>query len=203
MLHDLVTTLTHALLHLVQGLGYSGVFLALFLEGCWFPISSEVIVLAAGYLALQGRLTVIGVGLSAATGFALGSLVPYAVARSRGRAFVVRYSRYVGVTERAVERAERWFAERGLPLLVLARLFPVLRAAISVPAGLAPVPAGRYLLTTFGGYLPWGLLVAEAGRQLGAHWARLSGLVQQADQIFLGVALLLGLGLWLWLRRLN
>ncbi len=203
MLHDLVVTLTQALLNAVQELGYPGVALALVLEGCWFPISSEVIVLAAGYLALKGRLTVAGVALSAAAGFALGSLVPYAVARAKGRSFIVRYSRYVGVTELAVERAEQWFARRGLPLLAFARLFPMLRAAISVPAGLAPVPLGRYLLATFAGYLPWGFLVAEAGRQLGVHWAILSGLLQQADQIFLGIALLLGVGLWLWLRRLN
>ncbi len=201
--HDLVATLTRALLGAVEALGYPGVFLALFLEGCWFPISSEAIVLAAGYLVLQGRLTVVGVALSAGVGFALGSLVPYTVARIKGRAFIVRHSCYVGISGRAVERAEQWFARRGLPLLAFARLFPMLRAAISVPAGLAPVPLGRYLLATFGGYLPWGFLVAEAGRQLGVHWATLSGLLQQADRVFLGVSLLLGLGLWLWLRRLN
>lgn len=200
---QLATTLTQSLLHAVQELGYVGVFLALFLEGCWFPISSEVIVLAAGYLALHGTLAVPGVGLAAALGFASGSLIPYAVARVKGRAFIVRYSRYVGVNERAVAQAERWFAERGLPWLAVARLLPILRAAISVPAGLAPVPTGRYLLATFAGYLPWGLLVAEGGRQLGAHWATLSGLLHRVNQAFLALALLLGLGLWLLLRRLS
>ncbi|MGE5553836.1 MAG: DedA family protein [Betaproteobacteria bacterium] len=203
MLHNLVSTLTQALLGAVDTLGYFGVFCALLLEGCWFPISSEAVVLAAGYLALQGRLTVVGVALSAAVGFALGSLVPYAIARTKGRSFIVRYSRYVGVSKRAVERAEQWFARRGLPLLAFARLFPMLRAAISVPAGLAPVPVGRYLAVTLAGYLPWGLLVAEAGRQLNVHWEDLSGLVRQADQLFFGVTLLIGLGIWLWLRRLN
>lgn len=201
MLSDLVATLTQALLHLVQSLGYPGVFLALVLEGSWFPISSEVILLAAGYLAQQGRLSVSGIGLSAALGFAAGSLLPYAVARFKGRAFVCRYSRYVGVSERAVARAEKWFAARGLPLLGLARLFPMVRAAISVPAGLAPVPIGRYLATTFGGYLPWGLLMAEAGHQLGVHWGALSGFIQYLNQAFLAVSFLLGLALWLWLRR--
>ncbi|HHW14134.1 MAG TPA: DedA family protein [Firmicutes bacterium] len=201
--HELATTLTQTLLHAVQELGYAGVFLALFLEGCWFPISSEVIVLAAGYLALHGSLTVPGIALAAALGFASGSLLPYAVARSKGRGFIVRYSRYVGVNERAVAKAERWFAERGLPWLAVARLLPILRAAISVPAGLAPVPTGRYLLATFAGYLPWGLLVAEGGRQLGAHWATLSDLLQRVNQAFFALALLLSLGVWLFLRRLD
>lgn len=200
---ELVTGLTRTLLGVLQFLGYSGVFLALLLEGCWFPISTEVILLAAGYLAYQGKLTVLGIALSAAAGFALGSLLPYAAARIKGRAFVARYSRYAGISERVVLLAERWFAERGLLVLSLARLLPVLRAAVSVPAGLAPIPAGRYLLVSFLGYLPWGLLVAESGRQLGAHWNALSGLALRINQAFLVAAVLLALALWLLLRRLS
>lgn len=194
---------TRLFLDLVQRLGYAGVFGALFLEGCWFPIMSEVVLLAAGYLAFQGQLSVTGVALAAAVGFASGSLLPYLVARTKGRGFVVRHSRHVGVSERAISLAERWFARHGLWLLAPARLFPVIRAAVSVPAGLAPVPPGPYVLATFGGYLPWGYLVVEAGRRLGAHWDALTDLVGRLDQVFLALAFLLALAVWLLLRLLS
>ena len=150
--------------------GYGGIVLFMALESACIPIPSEVIMPLSGYLAWKGTLSLVGVILAGSLGSMLGSLVAYYAGLKLGRPLIVRYGRYILLRESDLETAERWFARYGGKATLIARLVPVVRTFISLPAGIAKMEVKRFTLYSFVGSVPWCAFLAILGYRLGDSW---------------------------------
>jgi membrane protein DedA with SNARE-associated domain len=172
------------------------------LESTIVPIPSEVIVPPAAYLAhTQGQLSFAGVVLAATVGSWVGASVMYWVARFLGRPVIVRFGRYVGVGQAKLELAERWCTHYGPPGVLLSRLLPVIRHLIGIPTGILRMDFRRYALATLAGSLLWCSVLAWLGATVGRHPELLAGSLHRFFALVLGVAALLALLYYVFVRR--
>ena len=186
----------------ISGGGYIAVALLMAIESACIPLPSEVIMPFAGALTVAGfaagkaPMNIWLVALAGAVGCALGSAVAYAVGATGGREFVFKYGKYVLLKRRDVEKSEIWFKKRGAATVFLARLLPVVRTFISLPAGIAKMPFLPFLALSFLGSLPWCYALAVVGAQLQNHMDSLKPYFHGADAVIAVVFLVL-FGLWL------
>lgn len=193
----ILVLLSSFVIWIISGLGYAGIVAAMAIESACIPLPSEVIMPFSGYLVSQGRFTLWGVSLAGASGCTLGSAAAYAAGAYGGRPFILKYGRYLLISAREVERADRWFARYGMAATFISRLLPVIRTFISLPAGIARVPFGRFLLYAFLGSLPWSFVLAYVGLLLGEHWDRVGGVLRSLDVVIV-LALVAAAGWFLW-----
>jgi membrane protein DedA with SNARE-associated domain len=180
---QLLILLSGFVIWLISGLGYAGIVVAMAVESACIPLPSEVIMPFSGYLVSQGRFSLWGVSLAGALGCTLGSAVAYGVGAYGGRRFILKYGRYVLISSHEVERADRWFARYGMAATFVSRLLPVIRTFISLPAGIARVPFGRFLAYAFLGSFPWSWILAYVGMLLGEHWEQVGGMLHSLDAV--------------------
>jgi membrane protein DedA with SNARE-associated domain len=173
----------HTLQHLVTSWGYVAIFALMALESACIPIPSEVTMPVGGFLASTGRLDLWVVGFMGVAGNLAGSLIAYAVGATGGRAFVLRFGRYVRLNPHHLERAEAWFADHGEGAVFWSRLLPVVRTFISLPAGVGRMKLGRFSLYTVLGCVPWSFGLAAGGYFLGKNWERLARNVEAASLV--------------------
>src|SRR3989442_14302956 len=136
------------------------------MESAVIPIPSEIVLPPAAYWAGQGRYSFGGVVLAGTAGSYLGAAATYWAARWLGRPLLVRYGRYVFCPEAKLLRAERWLARYEAGGVFFARLVPVVRHLIGIPAGLVRMPFGLYSLVTLLGAGAGGLGLALFGGHL-------------------------------------
>ena len=188
--------------NIVAAGGWPGVLALMFLENLFPPIPSELIMPLAGYLAAEGRLSVWAVVAAGTTGSVLGALFWYALGRAIGPvrflALVDRYGRWLTLTRPETLAAIHWFERHGAAAVFLGRMVPGVRTLISIPAGLAGMPFGRFLLFTFCGSLIWVSGLTLAGYLLQAQYERVHVLLDPATTIL--VVMLAVIYVWRVLR---
>ena len=159
---------------MVERLGYAGVALPVALESLVSPVPSELILPLAGYLTGQGRLWYPAVVLAATVGSVLGALAVYGLAARLGeervRRFVRRFGRYLLLGEADLDRAERWFDRHGRAAVALGHPAPLVRSAVSVPAGPRRMPLPVFLGSTALGAGVWSAVLVGIGWALGDRW---------------------------------
>jgi len=160
--------------HLIIQYGYVAVFLLMLAESACIPIPSEVIMLFGGALAAGAypgvHLSLAGVVLAGVLGNVAGSYLAWGVGRYAGQAAVRRWGRRFGVRGHDIDRAVAWFGRHGPSAVLFGRVVPVVRTFISLPAGFADMPAGRFGLFTTLGCIPWTAALGIAGYVLGTNW---------------------------------
>jgi membrane protein DedA with SNARE-associated domain len=158
----------------ITNLGYVGIFLLMLLEAVFPPIPSELIVPFAGFAAGQGQLSFLGVILAATLGSLAGMLPWYLVGRLFGLARVKwladRIGRWFAFNADEIDYAARIFDRWGRPIVLVGRLFPILRTLISVPAGLARMNFLTFALFSGLGMLIWNTVLVSAGYLLHEHY---------------------------------
>ena len=188
----------------LEHLNYWVIMLLMAIESSFIPFPSEVVVPPAAYkAATTGELNVFLVVLSASVGACIGALVNYYLARYLGRPLVYRFAEsrlgHICLIDRAkVEKAERYFDEHGAVGTFFGRLVPAVRQLISIPAGLARMGLGRFLLYTTLGATIWNSILAGMGWYIGHYYsgqleekvAQYSGELKIA-MLVLGVAVVL------------
>ncbi|MBE3552321.1 MAG: DedA family protein [Kyrpidia tusciae] len=167
---SLLAAISDFTIQLVQSYGYLGIFIGMTLESACIPLPSEVIMPFAGYMVGRGFLNLGWVILAGTAGNVVGSLIAYYVGIRGGRAFLERYGRYIWIHHRHLDQADHWFARRGEVTVFVGRLLPAIRTFISLPAGIARMPVGRFILYSAVGSLPWVWVLALVGVKLGQHW---------------------------------
>src|ERR1700756_355318 len=177
--------------------GYAGIALLMAIESACIPLPSELIMPFAGYLVYEGTFRLFWVATAGAIGCNLGSLVAYEVGCYGGRPLVERYGRWILLTRRELEWADRFFARWGYLAVFIARLLPVIRTFIALPAGVARMPRGRFHLYTFLGSLPWCFALAWFGMKLGENWRVLGKYLHKFDAVIL-VVLVAGIVWFVW-----
>jgi len=150
--------------------GAIAVFGLMTLESACIPIPSEVIQLFAGFQVSLGNMNVIVAILAGTLGNVVGSWIAWYAGYRGGTPFIHRYGRYIHVTPKRMELAQRWFDRYGNRVVFWSRMVPIIRTFISLPAGVARMPFGRFTLYTFAGALPWCTLLTLLGMQVGDHW---------------------------------
>ena len=154
----------------ISAMGYGGVVLLMAIESACIPLPSEIIMPFAGYLVYQGRFTLHGAALAGAIGCVVGSIPAYYLGQYGGRPIIERYGRYVLLSHRELDFADRVFQRWGQWVVLAGRLLPIIRTFIAFPAGVSRMPMGKFIVFTFVGSYPWCLALAWAGAKLGAAW---------------------------------
>ncbi|MDR0361899.1 MAG: DedA family protein [Planctomycetota bacterium] len=148
-------------------LGYPGIVILMAIESSFIPFPSELVMPPAGYLIHEGRMTWFGVVASGLLGSMLGAWANYYLAMWFGRRFFLKYGRYFLVKPEAIEKAETFFAEHGEITIFAGRLIPVIRQLISLPAGMARMPMGKFVLYTLLGAGIWMTALTWIGWMVG------------------------------------
>ncbi len=169
-----VSAILQWLVDVVHHLGYLGVFLMTFLESTVLPIPAEVTVVPAGYLIFQGKMEFWPVLIASIMGTICGSLVNYYVAMKYGRPLLVRFGKFFLLTEKKVDKLDRFFAKHGEISTFTGRLIPGLRHFISLPAGLTRMDLKKFCFYTALGGGIWMLVLIAAGYWIGGNEALLN-----------------------------
>jgi membrane protein DedA with SNARE-associated domain len=164
----------HALLqvwfHWVEHGGYIGIIVLMAMESSIFPVPSEIVIPPAAYWAAQGRLNFWGVILAGTFGSWLGSAVTYWIARWGGRIFITKFGRYFLLSEQKLVRAENWLHRYEAGGIFFARLLPVIRHLISIPAGIIRMNFAVFSVVTIVGSAIWCSVLAWFGKSvIGNH----------------------------------
>jgi membrane protein DedA with SNARE-associated domain len=191
---------------LYGALGYAGVFVAMTIESAMIPLPSELILPFAGFLVSDpSRLEPLTGGpwsfwvvvVVATIGNTTGSLIAYAIGAWGGRPFLERWGRLLLIRPHEIEVGERFFRRWGAPTVFVGRLLPVVRTFISFPAGVVRMPIRTFVVYSTLGALPWSVLLAFAGVQLGEHWQDIRHALQPFDTaIVVAVVALIVLFAW-------
>ena len=175
-------------------LGYAGLALLLLLENIFPPVPSEVVLPIAGFLVGRGDLNFAGALAASTLGSVTGALLLYGAGRWGGRELVLRYGKWLRVSAADLDRAEGWFARYGDAVVLVARVVPVARSIVSIPAGTAKMGLARFTVLTAAGAAVWNAALIGAGYFLGANWGRVSGWVGAYSDVVLVAATIAAAG---------
>lgn len=188
--------------------GYVAIFLLMVVESACIPVPSEVTMLFGGALANStfvssvaaghDPLNFVAVGFAGMVGNLVGSWIAWGVGYRGGRPMIEHFGRYVFLREHHVDRSESWFARRGEITVLVARMLPFVRTFVSLPAGVARMPFGRFTAYTAAGCLVWCMALAGVGYALGDQWHSIEDNMRPIG-IVIG-AIVLGLVGW-WVVR--
>ncbi|AFU59358.1 MAG: DedA family protein [Nitrososphaera sp.] len=201
----LLGSVLDAITGMIVEYGYPAVFAAAFIEVMFPPIPSEVIFPLVGFVAQSsgfGLGNAIGMAATGALGSTAGAILIYFVSMKVGRAAIVRFGRRVRVSEREIEKAERWFARYGPIAVFTGRMVPGVREIISIPAGIGRMNFVKFVTYTFAGSLVWCVVLTLVGYYLGEAWSRFSEQISSTFTI-VSVIVIAGIvaGIAVWYDR--
>ncbi|TWD89733.1 membrane protein DedA with SNARE-associated domain [Neobacillus bataviensis] len=162
-----MTDYINSILQIFSQLGYFGIALGLMIE----IIPSEIVLGYGGYMISQGHLNFVGAVIAGTLGGTIAQLFLYWAGYYGGRPFLEKYGKYVLIKKKHIDVAEQWFEKYGAGVIFSARFIPVVRHAISIPAGIAKMPVGKFTLYTVAAVLPWSILFLYLGKALGSNWS--------------------------------
>ena len=150
----------------VENWGYLGVFLLMALESSIVPIPSEIVMPPAAYWAAQGKMSFWGVVMAGTFGSYFGSIVSYYVAQWLGEPLLKKYGKYFLMSEKKIEMTQEWIKKYGVGGIFIARLLPVIRHLISMPAGIFRMPVKGFSIATIAGAFLWCLVLSWFGMKV-------------------------------------
>ncbi len=188
MIEKILTFLIPWITGIISHIGYAGVALLMAIESACIPLPSEIIMPFAGYLVYLGRFKLLWVATAGAIGCNIGSAIAYWIGAYGGRPLVEKYGRYILLSRRDLDRTTYLFDRHGMITVLVARVLPVVRTFIALPAGISRMPQLRFHIYTFVGSWPWCFALAYAGMKLGDEWntdPRLKRVLHSADAAIL------------------
>lgn len=156
--------------------GYWLVATLMAIESTVFPVPSELVIPFAAHQAQdKGRMTVLGVIIAGTIGSWAGATIMYWASRLAGRPLILRYGRYVFISEEKLHAAERWSKRFGSAGVFIARMLPVVRHLIGIPMGIVKMNFKLYSIFTLLGSAIWCSVLAWLGVTVGSDPAVLKG----------------------------
>lgn len=183
--------IVHFIVESVNGLGYAGIFLLMFLESSFFPFPSEVVMIPAGYLAFQGEMNLTLAILAGTAGSLGGALFNYFLAMRYGRAFLLRYGKYFFISEATLHKMDDFFERHGHISTFSGRLIPGVRQYISLPAGIARMDLKIFSAFTTLGAGIWVVVLALLGYIIGENESLIKEYLHQITAVTLGLIIIL------------
>jgi membrane protein DedA with SNARE-associated domain len=183
----------------IDSLGLPGVFLLMLAESACIPIPSEGTMLFAGFNVAEGHYSLFAITAIGVAGNLVGSWIAYAIGYY-GRVDVLeKHGAKLHIKPSHLAWADDWFERYGSATVFFARLLPIIRTFISLPAGVARMPFWRFTALTLAGCIPWVLALAYAGQQAGSRWDRWKDNLHYVDYAIVA-AVVLGV-VWLLVQR--
>jgi membrane protein DedA with SNARE-associated domain len=194
VLASITESLVNDTSHFVRDAGLPGIFLLMALSSACIPIPSEVVMLFAGFAVAEPaqsgsshNLTMVGIVLAGLLGTMVGSWITYGIGRAGRLELLERHGAKLHMGPNQISRGERWFERYGQPIVLFGRMIPLVRAFVSLPAGVARMPFWRFTVLTLLGSLPWVLALAFAGYALGGDWTSVRKGFQYVDYAVLAL----------------
>lgn len=188
---------------IVAQMGYPGVFLLIMLESTLVPVPSTLLFPFAGYMASQGVFNLYILLVINSVAALTGSLIGYWVGAAGGKPLLLKYGKYLLIRKRDIDKTEKWFANHGKATIFVARLLPVIRHIISLPAGVARMPLGAFITQTFLGSTLWGSFLILLGYYLGGNWEAVAAKLKRFDLV-IGITIVvavMAIAIRIYLRR--
>lgn len=167
---EILRPLAEFITSVISSLGYGGIFFLMILESALIPIPSEIIMPFSGFLVSSGKLGSVGVILAGSLGNLVGSVITYYLGIRLGRAFLIKYGKYILFREHHLVWTEQLFQKYGDKISFVGRLLPVVRTYISLPAGIGKSNFIKFVVYTLVGSIIWNSLLTYGGIQLGRSW---------------------------------
>lgn len=161
-----VGSLISEILTWLTNMGYAGIAIGLMIE----IIPSEIVLAYGGYMVSEGTIGFIGAIIAGVIGGTIAQIFIYWIGRYGGRPFLDKYGKYLLIKKHHIDMSENWFQKYGTGVVFSARFIPVVRHAISIPAGIAKMPFLKFVILTVLAIIPWSILFVYLGIQLGSQW---------------------------------
>jgi membrane protein DedA with SNARE-associated domain len=187
-LADITGPIVDFCVNVINDTGLAGVFLLMAAGSACIPIPSEAVMLFAGFNVSNGDQTLVGITLAGLAGNMVGSWLTYAIGYY-GRIDLLEKNRLIHLSPAKLAWVDRWFNRHGDATVFFARLLPLVRAFISLPAGIAKMPFWRFTWLTMLGSLPWVLGFGLLGRAVGDNWEQWRHHLQVFDYLVVAAIL--------------
>jgi membrane protein DedA with SNARE-associated domain len=175
--------------------------LVMLAENLFPPIPSELVLPYAGFEVSRGSIPFVQALLASTIGSVVGAVMLYALGRYGGRPLVLRWQRVLRLSEADLDRADRWLDRYGSFLVFGARMVPIARSVVSIPAGWSEMPFGRFLLLTTAGTAIWNTVLIGAGALLGENYEQVANVVGTFSDVILAVAVIAVVAAAVWFVR--
>ncbi|HBI05026.1 MAG TPA: DedA family protein [Paenibacillaceae bacterium] len=185
----------------LSDLGYLGIAIGLMIE----VIPSEIVLSYGGFLVSQGKITIVGAVIAGTIGGTVAQLFLYWLGSYGGRPVLEKYGKYILIKTKHIEMAEEWFNKYGTSVIFTARFIPVVRHAISIPAGISKMSFAKFTTYTTLAVLPWSIFFIYLGLQLGNNWAKINEMAKPyIEPVIIGAIIItVGYVLWTLVKKFN
>lgn len=163
-----------AVLDWLSSLGYMGIAIGLMLE----VIPSEIVLGYGGYMISEGTIGFTGAVVAGTIGGSIAQLFLYWLGYFGGRPMLEKYGKYLLINKHHLEVSEKWFNQYGSGVIFSARFIPVVRHAISIPAGIAGMSAIKFTFYTIAAMIPWTVFFLYLGIVLGENWSEIKDIAK-------------------------
>ncbi|WP_379966036.1 DedA family protein [Ectobacillus sp. sgz5001026] len=170
----------------LMSFGYVGIAIGLMIE----VIPSEIVLAYAGYLITKGEVSFVGAVIAGVIGGVIAQLFLYWIGKYGGRPFLVKYGKFLFVREKQINMAERWFEKYGVGVIFTVRFIPVVRHAISIPAGISRMSLAKFTGYTTLAIIPWSILFIYLGEKLASNWQQVNQIAKPYVQPIMYAAIL-------------
>ena len=182
----------------ISSLGYPGIFLLSILESALIPIPSEIIMPFSGFLVSNGTFEPVSVVLAGTFGNLVGSILTYYLGIKAGRAFILRYGKYILFKKSHLEFTEELFQKYGDKISFFCRLLPAVRTYISLPCGVGKTNFVKFSIYTFLGSLIWNSMLTYVGIIFGDNWENIDKYAIYLDVV--SVCVITGFVIWFFVK---
>ena len=158
-----------SLVALAISFGYIGIIFLMILESCALPVSSEIVLGTAGFLSGQGKFNFYLVVLSATAGTLIGSSLLYLIGAKGGRIFLEKYGKYLLISKKDIEKADKWFVKYGNFAVFIGIMLPVIKTYIGFPPGASLMKYKKFAVFVVAGSLIYNVAVVYLGLKLGQN----------------------------------
>jgi membrane protein DedA with SNARE-associated domain len=186
----------YSILMMLSSLGYLGIALGLMIE----IIPSEIVLGYAGFMISKGILNYPMAVISGVIGGTIAQLFLYWAGFYGGRPFLEKYGKYVLIRKKQIDLSEKWFQKYGAGVIFSARFIPVVRHAISIPAGISKMSVSKFTIYTIAAIVPWTILFLYLGDVLGSNWTHVKEYGQQYVTPIIIAAVILAI-IYFWIKR--
>ena len=190
--------------------GYLGIMLLVALENVFPPIPSEVILAFGGFMTTYTSLHVVGVIISATIGSVVGAIILYFIGKLLNKERLIsivsgKVGKILRLKPKDIEKADKWFDERGNVAVFFCRFVPIVRSLISIPAGMSDMPLRSFLLFTTIGTLIWNTVLVILGSKMGENWTKIVDFISEYASITLVVLVVafIAFVVWFYFGRLH
>lgn len=190
------------IIQIMSQFGYVGIALLIAIENIFPPIPSEVILTFGGFMTTYTSMNVWLVALFATIGSVIGAIVLYGIGRlltpQRLAWIIDKWGRILRIKKQDIKKAEKWFNRRGSLTVFFCRFIPIVRSLISIPAGMANMNIGKFLLYTTLGTSIWNIILVYLGAYAGANWESILKYMNTYSNIAVVGFTVVGIGFVIW-----